>query len=111
MPNSVSRFCAVGGKGGGLSRRAASTSISSQAASVSDQPRMNSSLSSPAGIGFRKRALIVPGIAHEFAARPVEAGDMGDRHDRQAKLRIELDDAVFVGRLVARARGACLRDR
>ena len=27
---------------------------------------------------------------------------MGDRHDRQAELRIKLDDAVFVGRHIAR---------
>ena len=41
-------------------------------------------------------------IAHEFAARPVEPGDMRDRHHRQAELRVDLDDAVFVGGLVAR---------
>ena len=62
MPSSLSRLTAVGGKGGGFWDFAASISSSSQAASVSPTSRaMNSALSRPAGIGFRKRALIVPG--------------------------------------------------
>ena len=102
-PSSPSRLTAVGGSGGGFCDLAASTSSSSQAASVSADQPLDEFLAIEAGLDrLQEPRLDRAGIAHEFAPRPVEAGDMRDRHDRHAELRIKLDDAVFVGRLVAR---------
>ena len=98
-----SRLTAVGGSGGGFSDFAASTSkLVAGGFRFAISRCMNSSRSRPGSDRLQEARLDRAGIAHEFAPRPVEAGDMRDRHDRHAELRVELDDAVFVGRLVAR---------